>query len=484
MKNDEEYIVDKDTNCTPLKINKLFSSSENDVLYQYDNKKNTVNKLDRELEDKVSEIIKIDIKPSLFNPEKVNDFLSSVFKMFDTKLVDEAHKVTTLYFIYSSISIVRKANNNIKLESFSTQMLQESAVFENNHLIGFSGGYFYDSLECCNLLSSVGINENFEKPHLASTYCALSMLYQLKSNLFCKEQFDLIFNSKNNNKEKLFDVNIILNWVKSLQERDGTVRSFESSLENDSRFIYCAFSIREILNKMCLEHLKQVELNKCSCNLHFLNKNEINFDDNSFLNISLTSNYFKSIQSYEGGFAIFPGGESNAGITFCVIASCVIGKIDIPNKEKLFNWLLKRFNEKGVNGRENKVPDSCYSFWVLGSLINFLKIVNKESINSNKGNERHNENNFLTNKNSKFYDFIDMESILNFVLNCYDSSFHAFSKFVKGTKNNKPDILHTYYSLCTMSIITNCEKYKSLCNNTENKFDLIDIDTVLAFPIN
>jgi prenyltransferase beta subunit len=38
-------------------------------------------------------------------------------------------------------------------------------------------------------------------------------------------------------------------------------------------------------------------------------------------------------------------------------------KKEIPNENKLIQWLCERATALGFTGRTNKLPDSCYSFW-------------------------------------------------------------------------------------------------------------------------
>ncbi|KAI5186106.1 protein farnesyltransferase subunit beta [Nematocida homosporus] len=75
-------------------------------------------------------------------------------------------------------------------------------------------------------------------------------------------------------------------------------------------------------------------------------------------------------QTYEGGFAALPGEEAHGGYTYCAIASLQILGKPIPNEELLSEWLYQRqdFISKGFNGRTNKGVDSCYNFWVGGSM--------------------------------------------------------------------------------------------------------------------
>jgi len=76
--------------------------------------------------------------------------------------------------------------------------------------------------------------------------------------------------------------------------------------------------------------------------------------------------YIASCQTWEGGLGGVPGNEAHGGYTFCGLAALSILKatdaIDIP---LLLQWAVHRQMrlEGGFQGRENKLVDSCYSFW-------------------------------------------------------------------------------------------------------------------------
>ncbi|WFD42947.1 protein geranylgeranyltransferase type I [Malassezia psittaci] len=71
-------------------------------------------------------------------------------------------------------------------------------------------------------------------------------------------------------------------------------------------------------------------------------------------------------QHYEGAFAQEPRLESHAGSTYCAVAALSLAnKLDsIPHKDRLKCWLLSRqVKNSGFQGRVEKEPDTCYSFW-------------------------------------------------------------------------------------------------------------------------
>lgn len=131
--------------------------------------------------------------------------------------------------------------------------------------------------------------------------------------------------------------------------------------------------------------------------------------------------YILSCRGFEGGgFAQNPGFESHGGSTYCAVnALALMGALDrIPNKDKLVRWLLSR-QVSGFQGRINKDPDSCYSFWIGASL-----------------------------KALGAFDMVDKATLVSFLLSC-QTRYGGFSK-VPGYY---PDPLHTYMSLCGLSFV-------------------------------
>lgn len=80
--------------------------------------------------------------------------------------------------------------------------------------------------------------------------------------------------------------------------------------------------------------------------------------------------YVQRCENLDGGYGIRPGAESHAGQIFtCVGALAIAGRLDLVNKDRLGGWLSERQLENGgLNGRPEKLEDSCYSWWVGTSL--------------------------------------------------------------------------------------------------------------------
>lgn len=72
----------------------------------------------------------------------------------------------------------------------------------------------------------------------------------------------------------------------------------------------------------------------------------------------------------DGGFGSKPNAESHAGLIYCCVAFLsVTRQLHRLDSEKLCWWLCERqLPSGGLNGRPEKLPDVCYSWWVLASL--------------------------------------------------------------------------------------------------------------------
>lgn len=93
--------------------------------------------------------------------------------------------------------------------------------------------------------------------------------------------------------------------------------------------------------------------------------------------------FIKSCQSYENGFGQSPGTEAHGGPTFCAIASLhLMDQLEHLNEEEkggIIKWCIRR-QSSGFQGRPYKDPDTCYSFWVGGTLalLNSFKLINDQ----------------------------------------------------------------------------------------------------------
>jgi len=234
---------------------------------------------------------------------------------------------------------------------------------------GFRGSHFrgehYDP--SCTTIHSY----TYDFSHIAMTYVALALLKMLGDDF-----------SRINKKA-------ILRAMKNLQQADGSYSPVADGSENDVRFIYCAAAISTFLN------------------------------DWSGIDVDKAVNYILSCQSYDRALSQGPGQESHGGPTYCGLATLVLtNRLEyLPHKDALIKWCIER-QVTGFQGRINKIVDTCYSFWIGGSL---------ELLNA--------------------YRFVDTKMVRSFSISC-QHQIGGFSKW----PDIFPDVLHTYFGLCGLSL--------------------------------
>ncbi|XP_019464761.1 PREDICTED: geranylgeranyl transferase type-2 subunit beta 1-like [Lupinus angustifolius] len=189
----------------------------------------------------------------------------------------------------------------------------------------------------------------------------------------------------------VIDVDKVTNYIVSLQNEDG---SFSGDIwgEIDTRFSYIAICCISILH-----HLDQINVDKAV-------------------------KYILSCKNMDGGFGCTPGGESHAGQIFCCVGALAItGSLDLVDKDLLGWWLCERqVNSGGLNGRPEKLPDVCYSWWVLSSLIMIDRV-----------------------------HWISKEKLIRFILDCQDTENGGIS----DRPDDAVDVFHTYFGVAGLSLL-------------------------------
>jgi len=146
-------------------------------------------------------------------------------------------------------------------------------------------------------------------------------------------------------------------------------------------------------------------------------------------------NWILSCRNFDGGFAPEPGMESHAAYTFCAVGALALSG-GVPDPEKTGWWLAERQTvHGGFNGRPEKAPDVCYSWWILSS----LSVLGKAH-------------------------WVDQEALRQFVLKSQDEE--------DGGISDRPgfaaDVFHTFFGLAALSLI--------------GKDGLVSIDPRFAIP--
>jgi len=214
----------------------------------------------------------------------------------------------------------------------------------------------------------------YDHCHVAMTYTALCSLAALGDDL------------------SRFDRSGAIQSLKKLQLDDGSFQCIHFGSENDMRFLFCACAISHMLN------------------------------DWSGVDVDKAVDFIRSCRSYDGAISLLPGQEGHGGSTFCAISALTLmGKdeevlAEDGWRDELIRWCVSR-QLGGMQGRPNKVEDTCYSYWIGGT----LRLLGCDNL-------------------------LDQETLTSFVLSC-QTDMGGFSK-VLGVY---PDLLHSFYSMAWLS---------------------------------
>ncbi|GKY99234.1 hypothetical protein MPSEU_000878700 [Mayamaea pseudoterrestris] len=250
----------------------------------------------------------------------------------------------------------------------------------NEQFTGFLGGSFLGEFACSTSASKQEKNERQSQQiicqgHISMTYTALATLHTLGDD----------FSRVNRHG--------ILQSLRALQLENGSFKCTINDAEHDMRFLYCA---------CCISHM-----------LH----------DWSGVNINAAVDYIRKCRSFDGAIALLPGQEGHGGSTFCAIASLALMQRldDVVNegnwRHELIHWCVNR-QVSGMQGRPNKNPDTCYSYWIGGT----MRLLGRDEL-------------------------LDHTQLRTFVMQC-QTDMGGFSK----TINDYPDVLHSFYSMAYISM--------------------------------
>ena len=237
--------------------------------------------------------------------------------------------------------------------------------------------YIIDYIQKCYNKDSGGYSPcpNHD-PHLLYTLSAVQLLVQF-------DRIDLI------------DKPNICSYIKELQQDDGSFMGDQWG-EIDTRFSFCAVACLKLMN--CLD----------------------------VIDIDRATNFVMNCLNFDGGFGCIPGAESHAGQIYCCLGflSLVqrLDNLDISTRNMLGWWLCERQLDKsgGFNGRPEKLPDVCYSWWVLAS----LKILGK-------------------------IQWINHEKLSKFILAAQDDETGGCA----DRPGNIPDPFHTLFGIAGLSLL-------------------------------
>lgn len=219
----------------------------------------------------------------------------------------------------------------------------------------------------------------------------------------------------------LLDIPKIANYVKSLSQDDGSFFGDKWG-EVDTRFSYCALSILSLTGQL---HSGIIDLKKA---VLFIERFLISCC--VILYVLITSVITYSCRNFDGGFGAVPGAESHAGQIFCCVGALSIAGALSAVDENLLGWWLseRQCDSGGLNGRPEKQPDVCYSWWILST----LSILGRTS-------------------------WIDCGKLSEFILRCQDDSDGGIS----DRPDNMADVFHTFFGICGLSLMNYFEQEES-----------------------
>lgn len=201
--------------------------------------------------------------------------------------------------------------------------------------------------------------------------------------------------------------NRVIEFIKSNQLPDGSFQGDEFG-EVDTRFVYNAMHALAILGELSPDIVDKAV------------------------------NWTLKCQNFDGAFGMVPGAESHAAQTFtCLGVLAITNKLHLLPKRELLEWWLadRQVQSGGLNGRPEKLPDVCYSWWVLSSLAMLGKL-----------------------------HYVDLERVKQFVLSCQDASKGGISDRV----SKEVDVYHTFFGIAALSLL--------------NYDSLVEIDPIYCMP--
>lgn len=206
-------------------------------------------------------------------------------------------------------------------------------------------------------------------------------------------------------------------WLLSLKTNEGGFSTVSPVGEQDVRGVYAALSVASLLGIL---------------------------DEDIKVGVK---EFLINCQSAEGGFGGCPDDEAHGGYTFCAVASlAILNELDAVDINGLLRWCSARQvkEERGLNGRSNKLVDGCYSFWIGGTAA-ILEAYGYGMC-------------------------IDKHALQQYILRCCQTET---SPGLRDKPGKNPDYYHTNYVLAGLSI---CEY--SFSNKTKSPL------SISATPIN
>ena len=98
-----------------------------------------------------------------------------------------------------------------------------------------------------------------------------------------------------------------------------------------------------------------------------------------------------------------------------------MGDLDLVDIETLGIWLSQRQTlQGGFNGRPEKLPDVCYSWWIMSTCYMIDRA-----------------------------DLINLKELERYILNCQDDGFGG----IGDRPGNEVDVFHTFFGIAALSLM-------------------------------
>ncbi|KAG5306376.1 PGTB2 transferase, partial [Pseudoatta argentina] len=215
----------------------------------------------------------------------------------------------------------------------------------------------------------------------------------------------------------VINVDKVVSYVKERQQLDGSFVGDQWG-EVDVRFSFCAVATMSLLNRL------------------------------DAIDVENAVQFVLKCMNFDGGFGSKPGSESHAGLIYCCVGLLSItgiykniqnnyyiyteytilltkgnflGHLHLIDADRLGWWLCERqLSSGGLNGRPEKLPDVCYSWWVLSTLTILGRL-----------------------------HWIDKKGLMDYILICQDIETGGFS----DRPGDMVDPFHTLFGLTALSLL-------------------------------
>lgn len=264
---------------------------------------------------------------------------------------EDANKLALIYFVLTGLDLVGQLPRD-EYAQYTELVYQHMILLPDKTMQGFRSSQTFRLDEQ---------NNAYDLPNLSATFFGLAVLLALESDFSAR-----------------IDRHKVMRFVSRCQitlgPDKGCFRPVSGSAgdpfgEADLRLCYIAAGIRTMLGYDKLAAEERV------CDI----------------DVAALTAFILGKVNYTGGLANAAFTESHSGLTFCGLAALQLLGFDMQSEPKLMestrSWLVHRQvqypdvlyadadyeyydddDTGGFNGRENKLGDTCYSWWVVGLL--------------------------------------------------------------------------------------------------------------------